>query len=311
MKNEPTNLHKQHEALIDALLKAAYAEERSAVANKVDQVIKQIELEKIVPNRPTIDSTQASRRTWNHWVPIAIAASLISAMFIGLQYLSPAKQALAAIERSLEVAEEKVARRYLITVTLKDESKSFEAENDLYVEGNDRFALRHSAIVPGSDLWIGKNGDTTWVVPAIGPVLTGNDFALSRWLSSQEQFSTPYLHVTTILARMSRGYQLHNLGESTIRSIAGSDVFCRHLKGELKSEANQSLPATIELWSDVESGMAIRIEARWPLSGSETGREKVVLEFVEQPILPDHWFEADGHFSGTRSKITFDTRENE
>ncbi len=311
MNNEPTSQDSHREALIDALLAAAYVDDPTAVANRVDQVMRQIELEKFALHRPAYKPTRVTRRTWNRWVSMAIAASLLGAIFVGLQYFGPPQQALAAIEQSLAAAAEQVARKYLITVTLKDGRKSREVENDLYVQGNNQFALRHPALLPGADLWIGKNGDTTWVVPAIGPVLTGNDLALSRWLSSQEQFSTPYLHVTTVLDRMSRSYRLRKMGESTIRSVAGNDVACRHVVGELRSEANQNLPATIELWSDAASGVAMRIEARWLLSAFESGREKVVIEFADQPDVPDNWFEAEGHYSGSRGQIRFDTKGNE
>lgn len=311
MNNENPSHDRNREALIDSLLAAAYVEERMAVTKRVDQVMQQIELEKNAPRRPTYEPTRAPQRTRNRWASMAIAASLFGAMLIGLQYLVPSQQALAAIERSLVAAEAQVARKYLITVTFKVGRESREIESDLYVEGNDRFALRHPALLPGADLWLGKNGDQAWVVPAIGPVRTGNDLALSRWLHSQEQFSTPYLHVTTVLYRMSRGYRLRELGESTIRSVAGNDVVCRHVVGELKNEANQNLPATIELWSDAVSGVAIRIEARWSLSASESGREKVVIEFADQPDLPNNWFDAEGHYSGLRGKIKFDIKENE
>lgn len=308
---------------------AAYVDEPSAVADRVDQVMQRIQLENSFAHLPDDEPTRVTQapwnpqpprnpqrtwnlqRPWNRWVSMAIAASMLGAMFIGLHYFGPAQQALAAIEHSLEAAAEQVARRYLITVTLKDGNKSREVENDLYVQGNDRYALRHPALLPGADLWLGKNGDTTWVVPAIGPVLTGNELALSQWLSSQEQFSTPYLHVNTLLDRMSRGYRLRKLYESTIRSVAGNDVVCRYVVGKLKSEANQNLPATIELWSDAESGVAIRIEARWSPYASESGREKVVIEFVDQPELPDNWFEAEGHYSGPRRQIKFDKKESE
>ena len=299
------------EAFIDSLLIAAYGDGQAAVSSKVDQVMQQIEREKIASRRPTQEAAPAKRRSWSRWVSVAIAASLLGMIFFGLQYFGSTQQALAAIEQSLAAAAEQVARQYLITVTFKDGGKSNEVENDLYVQGSDRFALRHPALVAGADLWLGKNGNTNWVVPAIGPVLTGNDLALSRWLSSQEQLSTPYLHVTTVLDRMSRGYRLRQLGESTIRSIDGDDVVCRHVVGERKSDANQNLPAIIELWSDAESGVALRIEARWSLAEFESGREKVVIEFVGQPELPENWFEAEGHYAGSRNKITFDKKENE
>lgn len=311
MNMDQASHDRNREALIDALLRAALVDEQAAVAIRVDRVMHQIELEKCAPCRATDERNHGARSNWSRWVSLAIAASLLGAAFIGFQYLGPAQSALAAIEQSLEAAEERVARKYLITVTRKDGKVSREIENDLYVEGNDRFALRHPTLLPGVDLWLGKNGDTNWAVPVIGPVLTGNDLALSRWLSVQEQLSTPYLHITTVLDRMSRGYRLRQLSESTIRCGTGKDVLCRHVLGEIKREANQNLPATIELWSDAESGVAIRIEARWSLSASDSGREKVIIEFAEQPDLPDNWFEAEGHYSGSRSKITFDIKENQ
>ncbi len=311
MNHEPTSHDNHREALIDALLTAAYVDERLAVAKKIDQVMRQIEHETSGPRRPTYQHTRATRRTSSRWISWSIAASLLLAMFIGLQYFSPAQPALAAIEQSLAAAAEQVARKYLITVTSRDGNRTREVKNDLYVQGNARFALRHPALLPGTDVWLGKGEDQTWVVPAFGPVRTGNDLALSRWLNSQEQVSTPYLHVTTVLNRMSRGYRLREMGETTILAANGNEVVCLHVVGELKREANQKLPTTIELWSDAQSGVAMRLEARWPLSASESGREKVVIEFAEQPNLPNNWFEAEGHYSGPRRKITLDTKDNE
>jgi len=308
MNNDPTSLDGLRESYIDALLSVAYDQDHGSLANRIEQVMQRIEQEKrVASDRSSNAAPIATRKTWNRWISIAIAASLLVAMSFALQSVSPIQPALAAIEKSIAAAAEQIARKYLVTVTYRSGEQSYEIENDLYVKGHNRFALRHPAVVPGADLWLGKNGDATWVVPAIGPVLTGNDLALSRWLSAQEQMSTPYLHVTTVLDRMSRGYQLRELEESTIRSSDGTHVDCRHVVGERKGDANTSLPATIELWSDKASGVAIRVEASWSLAASESGRQKVVIEFVGQPELPDNWFEAEGHYSGSRGKITFDT----
>jgi hypothetical protein len=311
MSSEHTSPDDNREALIDALLRSACVDERTTVANRVDEVMRQIEIGTTVSGRLIAERTRLTRRTWSRRVSWAIAATLLVALFIGLQYLGPARQALAAVEQSLAAAAEQIARKYLITVTFKNGNRRREVGNDLYVQGNDRFALRHPALLPGADGWLGKNGDQAWVVPSFGPVRTGNDLALSRWLSSQEQLSTPYLHVTTVLDRMSRGYRLQELGEATIRTAEGNDVVCRHVLGELKTGKNPKLPATIELWSDAQTGVAMRVEARWPLSTSESGREEVVLEFAGQPELPDNWFDPEGHYSGSRRKITFDSKENE
>jgi hypothetical protein len=308
MNNDLPSIDRVRESYIDALLLAAYDKDQGIVAEGIERVMKQVERENgNSVGRSLHTSPVTNRPIWNRWISIAVAASLLIAMSFGLQSVSPSQPALAAIEKSIAAAAEQIARRYLVTVTFKSGEQGYEVQNDLYVKGNDRFALRHPAVVPGADLWLGKNGDATWVVPAIGPVLTGNETAFSRWLSAQEQLSTPYLHVTTVLNRMSRGYRLREMGESTIRSSDGNHVVCRHVVGERKGEANKSLPATIELWSDKASGVAIRVEASWSLAASESGREKVVIEFADQPDLPVNWFEPEGHYAGSRHTISFDT----
>ncbi len=296
--------------LIDALLHSAYVDEQSTVRAQVEQVMQQIESEQPAVTKPTAIEIPTRRRRWNRWVSLAMAASIVVALVIVFQMYGPSPTALAAIERSLIAAGQDIARRYLITVSYRDsDNKTLSIRNDLYVLGNNRFALRHPALIPGTDLWLGKEGTEAWVVPSIGPVRTGDDLALSRWLSAHEDLPTPYLHITTVLDRMSRGYRLEELGQAQIVLANGTQVECRNVIGRLRLAANQKLPATIELWADVDTGVAQRIEANWNLAAGESGREKMTLEFTEQPKLPADWFRAEGHYAPPRRVLRFEAKE--
>lgn len=308
MRDEDANDSK-HERLIDALLQAAYADERSAIGQRVEMVLRQMDSEQSTPAADPMGDPRGRRRIGNRWVSYAIAVSIVLTLVVGFQMVGPSPTAIAAIERSLLAAGQDIARRYLITVSYRDtDNQTLSVKNDLYVRGNDRFALRHPALLPGADLWLGKEGTGAWVVPSLGPVRTGDDLALSRWLSAHEDLPTPYLHITTVLDRMSRGYRLEELGNARIELGNGSQVDCRHVIGRLRLMANQKLPATIELWADVETGVAQRIVAKWNLSEGDFGRELVTLEFADQPDLPENFFRAEGHYSAPRRVIRLDDK---
>lgn len=248
-----------------------------------------------VPARPRRD------RLWSRPVSLALAASLLVLVWFGFQTLQPSRTAMAALQQSLAVAREAVPRHYLLTVTFRaDDGELAEAVNDLYVAGNDRVALRHPGILPGTSLWIGKSGDEGWVVPAVGPVLKGDGQALLRWVTSRREVPAPYLHITALLDRMSRGYRLTEGPELSVLDKSGKPAWCRQITGRLRGRNQAALPQTIVLWADASSGMVVRLEASWPPGSHPAGRERVTLEFVGQPVLPEDWFSASGHYSGNR-----------
>jgi hypothetical protein len=234
----------------------------------------------------------------------------VLAFSVGSQFWNPYAQALAAIERSIVAAGQDIARKYLISVSVRDTQGRRETiEHDLYVQGNDRFAVRVASWLPGRDMWLGKEADEAWVVPAMGPVRAGDQLAFNRWLESREELSTPYLHVTTVLHRMSRGYRLTQQGFETIDRPDGSRSRCRRIVGNLKESASQKLPATIQLWADDESGVAMRLTASWNLPPDQAGRESVTIQLIEQPDLPEDWFRAAGHYREPRRVLRFDSSE--
>lgn len=293
-------------AWIEALLQAAYPTDRSGMDRRIDEVIAQLEATPVSGSGTRSEQTVRGRK-WTRSLSYAAAAAILLAAIVAFQFFSPPDSALAAIEQSLMAAAQNVARHYQITVTLRNAAdESLEVKSDLYVQGNDRFALRHPALLPGATAWLGRDGGQAWVVPAVGPVRTGDDLALSRWLHSHEELSTPYLHVTTVLDRMARGYRLDELEPEAIVRSDGSSIVCRHVIGRLKSGDNRKLPHSIELWAARESGIAQRLVATWNLASHESGRANVIIEFLDQAEVPDNWFQADAHFTSPRRVLHLD-----
>lgn len=227
-----------------------------------------------------------------------VAAICAALMFFVLWPTEEAPAAVAVIERSLQVAAERLTRHYQLQVqsrTIFGSGRTI--DNELYVQGHDRFVLRHPGLLPGRATWLGRRGDMFWVVPAVGPVLKGDSTVLSGWLREQGELDTPYLHVTTILDRMnSRGFQLRVLEDESVTLPDGSSELCQHIQARLASSDSSALPATIELWAARSTGMAVRLTARWNLAEGEFGRESVVLTYQgDEPSLSSEWFTPQAH----------------
>jgi hypothetical protein len=252
------------------------------------------------------------RRRFVSWMAIGATAAVFLASLLLVQD-GGTQSAMAAIQRSLDVAAQRITRKYLLEVEYRPANgRPSKITNDLYVQGNDRFALRHPGLLPGTSFWVGRNGAESWVLPAIGPVLKGDNTVLSRWLRSHDELDTPYLHVTTVLARMmSRGFRLETLRDEEFAVPNGPPVECQHIRAHRKMSDQPGLPETIELWASRESGMAVRLVARWTLAEGESGRESVVLTFQnEEPSLSGAWFSAEGHYAGRRPMMRFDAPDN-
>ena len=66
-----------------------------------------------------------------------------------------------------------------------------------------------------------------------------------------------------------------------------------------------SIASFIELWSDLESGFAVQLIARWHLSDGEVGRESVEVQFQEPVELHDQFFTPDAHGGKDRPRVDF------
>jgi hypothetical protein len=299
-----TQFDESRDALMDALLSAALGDHAEARNRLIDKVLAQMRsgesAQRPQPTRPS------DRR---RWMILGLAASILMALVFGLPWLVGPPIALAAIERSLMAAAAEISRHYTIRTTfVEDDGTKRIVVSDLYVKGNDRFALRHPALLSDRDAWLGHENGQAWVVPGWGPVRTGDRIAFSRWLNAQEKFATPYLHVSTVLQRMSSGFVLAELSRETVKLANGTEIACRHIRGTSK-DLGAAQPHSIELWADSSTDVAVRIVARWDVEPNAMGREQVELEFADASELAENWFRAEGHYHEPRLVIRFDSTD--
>jgi hypothetical protein len=304
--NEKSKQEELREAWIESLLLTTTRPEdnRERIALVMEQIAEDSEAPRMVKPAP-------KQRTTLRWWTLAVAASFLLALFIVVDSGGTSGKAVAAVERSLNVAAELMTRKYLLRVEYRPAiGGTRKIDNQLYVQGKDRFALRHPGVLPGKSVWLGHDGVDSWVLPAFGPVLKGDNTFLSRWLRSREELNTPYLHITTMLTRMmSRGYQLETMSDEEIVMPDGLAVECQHIRALRKNADQLDGPDTIDLWASRESGTAVRLIARWELADGEIGRESVVLAFQhDEPSLEEEWFTAEAHYEGQRPIVRVDSQ---
>lgn len=259
----------------------------------------------------TSSNAGRTRMRFFRWGSVGMAAATLLALFLVLQNGGP-HTAMAAVQRSMDAIAELTTRKYSLQVEYQTPiGTTVEIDNDLYVHGNDRFALHHHGLLPGKSFWLGQNGSEYWVVPAEGPVFKGNNTLHSHWLRSlkkdseqhdaSENVDIPDMHVTTLLARMSRGYDLELLDDEEIELSGRGQIACEHVRAKRKLTDRLDRPDTIELWASHETGMPVRLYAQWNVASDQVGRKSVVLTFKsDAPSLSDDWFTAEGHYEGDR-----------
>jgi hypothetical protein len=286
--------------MLDALLRQALRSEPAAREQRIQGVLQRLEEEPPTPTKGARENGVRIRgipRPAPRWISLAVAASLVLALGIWWQVTSPSQQAYATLQQTLQRAAETGARQYGVTaVVQRPLVGKREIEADLYVDGADRFLLRHPSILLPGEMWIGGNERENWLVPTRGPVLVGDDKMLQQWLADEQELSTPFLHVTTILQRMSRDYDLEMLPDEAVTASdrSGATVRCRRVRGVLR-DTMRPLPRTIELWSDHDTGIARRLILDWELRPEQVGRSRVAFELVGSKQLPPDWFEHAAH----------------
>lgn len=233
---------------------------------------------------------------------LAIAASLlVLAFFAGPT--SGDKRAYAAVVRCEQST--LPLRQYRLRVINQREflgRKPFEAR--LFLNDKNRFALEHPGWLGFGTTWIGGDDQQRWIVPPRGPIVLGGENLIGGWLA-RKSIASPYLHLNTLLNRMSRAYDLEMLPEETIESASVSAerfIPCVHVRGLIR-QPRHNLPNTIDLWADSASGIAQRVVLQWPRNNSSVGPLRWTLDLVEPPNVPDNWFDYSGHAPPDRPVI--------
>ena len=254
----------------------------------------------------------AGSRRWG-WMLATCAALLLLFVLPVLPFWSQ-PSAVATVERTLRVSQLDIPRHYQLQVDFLMESGNQRwIEGDLYVKGSDHLAVRIPAIlVPHLNAWAGHNDEEAWVVPALGPVMVGDQLALGKWLGSQSELSTPYLHVSSLLSRMLDAYDLKTVSDSQLpanvelpEALATANLQFDHIKAS-RLRNRERLPAEIEVWIERETGVVYRLEANWERDQVKRGRRRIVLQWLSDEELPEDWFKHETHHAARRRVITMD-----
>jgi hypothetical protein len=296
------------DALLDSLLRQAYIGDPQE-DQRIAQILAQLKVN-------ALEQQRQSRSSSSRWLTVALAASVLLIAGFSITYLSTNNAAYAAVIRSLEVPPSTRAYRIRMVHQRPVWGKR-EVTSDLYLNDKDQFVVRHPGWSRFGDVWIGGDSSRRWIAPRFGPAFVGGEEIVGNWLTRKD-LPSPYLHVSTILDRMRRAYRLTMLTDEQLPQLdsSGKPVLCQHIVGVLR-RPNGSLPARMELWVNVDTGMAQRIELTWHREQSERGPVQWSIDLVAAPVLPGNWFDLEGHVTKGRKIVSLksaaelDAAENE
>jgi hypothetical protein len=213
---------------------------------------------------------------------------------------------MAALNRSIEQARMDVGRHYSVKMkTRVGEAGTIDKEVDLFVKGGDRFAIRTHLKV-----WLGSNREKSWIVPPVGPVIEGDSRRLHSWVEEQDEISTPYLHISTVLEQLRDAHELSKVSNVSL-DILGQPVACQYIVGILKEKQTTKAPNRIELWADAQTGAALKVIATWNVNSQGFGRESVTIDLQEETELQDEFFSPNAHGGLNRARIDFSSSPDE
>jgi len=245
-------------------------------------------------------SYQPTRRFRTAWIT-AVAVVIVCGLWF--QATNPSRQARAAVKFIRRVAAQATDREYQATITLTPDSTEDESaapreiQGNLFVRGGEAFAFQAPAVIGTGSIWLGGTASGVWLKPAIGPlVFEGQPGALmKRWL--KRPIETQFLQITSVLSRLEENYAIEMLPDE-IPPTESLKRFgnCRRLRGTCRTP-NQTLPSSIDVWSDRVDGNVVRLELNWE-SDSQHGQLHLEFNYVKQDERPNDWYRPEGHARG-------------
>ena len=299
MTLQPERKQEIDNALLESLLRESY----TANPNDAQRIAGVMAGLDSAPHDALLRATQKSARTgWQRWMSLALAASVLIAAGYAIFSTVTSNAAYAAVMRSLESTPATRAYRVRM-VHQRPVWGNREVTAELYLNDRNQFVVRHPGWSRFGDLWIGGDSNNRWIAPRMGPAYTGGEAIVGGWLTRRDILS-PYLHVETVLERMSRVYQLQLLDNEPVAHVDSPETTteCQHIRGKLRGN-NRPLPSQIELWADVDTGMARRLVLTWNRLPSERGPVSWTIELMGSPELPSNWFDLEGHIAAGRKVI--------
>lgn len=295
------DVDKLRQAWIDALLQALRPESQE---ERIAEVLKRLEAPE-VRDRSGL-SNRTSPQWLSRWKPMAIAATILIAAFIGYQ-VRIGNPVEAAVNRSLEAISRHVTYQYDLNITFADsEVGEYTISSEVYVRGRDSFVIRRRGIAV--DIWLGCSGNGQhWFIQPNGYVRRGEASELYRWFDAswdklkfpRPGGNPPFLHVASALELMSERCQLRRLPDEAIRLADGQELWCEHIQGVPEKPRIENPPQSIDLWISEDFDIPIQVVAQWDVSAgppvSTATIQSIQLIYRGQPEVADDWFEAESH----------------
>ena len=306
MTREPDKRNLQKTQWVDSLLDALYENDRERAQDLVTAGLDRIDGENTT--RPYSEKLVRHPVAWQmkRWLVIGLSSAAALMLLVFFLQINTPNQAMAAVNRSIEQAlANDIGRYYVVTSVIQvDEDKTMARNSALYVKGGERFALRTDGPLKVRSIWLGGDRGNAWVVPPVGPVITGDTDNLGAWVARRKEITSPYLHITTILERMRDSYELKAQPNETLL-IGARSVECQHIVGDLKGARSGQGPDRISLWVSAKTGVAQKVMAKWVLADGELGRKSVLIEFKSDMNLADDFFTPEKHGGSNRPRIRF------
>ncbi|QDU59118.1 hypothetical protein [Aeoliella mucimassa] len=300
------DLQAADERFVEALLSQALRPDTAGRERRIAQA-----MDSINRPEPTPRPHRASSASHWRWARLAMAATVLLALGLLWPLLDTSRSAHATVLRSLEVATARGPRHYrVVTIARRPVVGDVTVHWDLYVDGANRFAIRRPSPIAMREVWFGSNGDESWVVPPIGPVMRGDQRMLGRWLAARDPNESQVLHLSTVLEWMARDFDLESLDNERLLDLTSDDqstkVECRHVRGIRRLQDTRA-PKQIDVWADTTTGIARRVVIDWQLEEGQRdeaqfGRMKMTLDLLDEHELAEDWFDAAGHTNARRAR---------
>ncbi|MHB0959509.1 MAG: hypothetical protein ACYC0X_28835 [Pirellulaceae bacterium] len=222
----------------------------------------------------------------------AVAGCLLIAITLSwIQFVqhSLADEVLLAVN---EVSAEATDRIYAIRRVLSPSGDRDLSLGRLYLRGRSGFVITCGKVV------LGRNADQFWLVAPNQQVTLSADFHWIDARSARDEFSLRLMQELSLESRHIPLMQLASVAELMQHDY---DVTLGHgqlgpravdlLIGQRRS-ARSELPATIRLWSDIDSRIIQRAELSWEPNNA------IILELTPTGPLPAEWYHYQTHCDG-------------
>ena len=239
-------------------------------------------------------------RTWarNAWLA---AASVAATLLVACLLLLRPTDAMAALERVVQVAQETVTRCYSVRVLEAGPTETpapgrgpYPPANHLdgatlWIKGPGEFVLRQS--LPNGEIrMFGGDRAGSWTMRGLGPVKVSPDptrYGRAIFAPSGE---VAFLDLRTQLSRLKADYDVEWIDDES------PDV--RKLSAVRQRQA-QGGPKEVELWFDPSSGVIERLILR-QLPRNNGGPRSLELVLLSPTPLPDAFFRHESHHEPER-----------